>query len=301
MSNSSSEFIPRWARQSAGDYESLGSMPHSGVQPEYRPKLVTRLLPADGGSLISARTLVDTANTTQRVLQYVGQELAFGPNSASTDLRTIGKEIADLSAMKVEPFEEGSFIIPAILPEEVFEINGKKLTGSDVLERFYALLEAFSGNTDGQQSVSLGLVQSVYDLGRIVRREAAVEYTPIWGHSGLQNTKSFVVDASFIDHVSKIKATLVDRNVTPNSLKGRLTALDINRSSLSLTLPDKSTVKGSFELLMQPTLIDCMNEWVEVWGVVESMGGNPTFIRVFTVERLETDPKRMISSDIKAS
>ncbi len=291
MSESGKQFVPRWARENASDYEQLALMPNSGTQPELKPKLVTRLLPFEGGNAISAKTLVDAASTTQRILQFVGHDIAYGSDSAFSDLRTLNRDVLGLSTMKIEPFEEGSFVIPATLPEDAFEVNGKKFNGKDVLERFTEVLSSLSGREMGASHISMGLVQSIYDLGRIVRREASIEYTSTWGGGGQPEVSSFLVDDQFVKHISNVRTARIDRDIIPDELTGRLTALDINQGKLSLTLEDKTTVTGTFELFMQATLVECMNDYIQVWGVIERIRGTPNHIRVFSVERIDSSKK----------
>src|SRR5688572_27148724 len=105
---------PKWAI--AGS-PALDDPPFTGAVPELAPRLPIRLLPRENGHVITALTLGQVATATQRILNYASYEVIHGPSPEFADLRSAESEVIALAQLEVEPFEEGSFVIPARLSE----------------------------------------------------------------------------------------------------------------------------------------------------------------------------------------
>lgn len=274
------DFKPKWPKDSSFV---LPDVPMTGSEPPYEPRLPTRLLPSDGGNRISVNTLTDTAKITQRVLQYVGHDLAHGTHIGFSDLRTLDSQVALLAAMKIEPFEEGSFVIPAVLSEKPIQIGEKTFNGRNVLERFSEIMAMIEESKNPKTSI--GLLQSVHELGRIVRREAEIEYWPSWSSS----FSRIRVNERFLKNAAEAKESLRGVSIIPDQVEGRLVGLDIVKGTLRITWSqdNRMTVSGTFEDLMQPILMSSLGENVRLWGVIEFRRRKPHHIRTFTVERIE--------------
>ena len=89
-----------------------------------------------GGSHLSAITLSEAITCTQKILNYVSYEVVHGTNSEFSDLRTAEQPILQLAKLSVDPFQEGSFIIPASLSEAAVEIAGVQYFAVQVLDKF---------------------------------------------------------------------------------------------------------------------------------------------------------------------
>jgi hypothetical protein len=109
------EFRPRWWRERADRDPLLEEGPLAGSIPEGPPRIHTRLMLPGGSSGMSARTLSEAVDLTQTLAQYAGYDVWHGVNPDFADLRSAGAEVLQLARLTVEPFPEGSFVIPAKL------------------------------------------------------------------------------------------------------------------------------------------------------------------------------------------
>jgi hypothetical protein len=116
------EFAPAWLQRNAGHPE-IEETPCTGSQPEYAPRLPIRLFPSNISNSLSALTLSQTVACTQKILNYVSYEVVNGIQHYFSDLRSINEGVASLGKLSIDPFEEGSFVIPARLPAEPIEIQ----------------------------------------------------------------------------------------------------------------------------------------------------------------------------------
>ena len=278
---------PKWAQDEAEDPSVLDDTPLIGIEPPYAPRLPTRLVPPDNMHSISGLTLKDTVEITQKILTYAAQEAAFGVQFEFSDLRSVNADVANLARLWIEPFETGSFVIPARLEERSIKVNTPSgditLSSRQILNRFVLAMEGIPAIPEF--SASIGLVNSVEDLGRILKREAtAIEYLPV-GYSNTTNqTRSIFVDAEFVSRVSDNRKRRLDMSYTPDALQGRLLAVDISAATLKLRLDDGSEIRGTFERTAAENIVSSLGERVSLQGVVARKNKRPTSIRAFICE-----------------
>src|SRR5205807_443178 len=114
---------PGWAR-SAKKRTPVDEPPTIGLALPSAPRLPTRIIPQDDGRTISALSLCDAVDTTQRIVNYASYEAVNGVHLGFTDLRSTEAQPAlRLAKLRIEPFEDGSFVIPATLPEETLPVE----------------------------------------------------------------------------------------------------------------------------------------------------------------------------------
>jgi hypothetical protein len=230
-------------------------------------------------------TLSQVVATTQRILNYASYEAVHGSSPEFADLRSAENEVFELAELDVEPFEEGSFVIPAKLRERDIVVDKERqrtLSGVDVLDRFASAMDGISRGES--HSVSIGMIQAVEDLGKITKREASIEYTAF----GLQQPMSLVVDNSYVEKVVKTKLARRSTKTIPDTLDGVVTAVDIIRYTFALKVSPKVIVKGSYESMVADKLADSLGESVRIYGVVQyDHAGTPRHIRAFVLDSLD--------------
>lgn len=159
-------YVPRWAQEEGHDFSVLDETPNIGFEPPYAPRLSTKLIPTHDESTVSGLTLIDTVLVTQKILTYSAQEAAFGVQYEFADLRSVDSALEELARMRIEPFEQGSFVIPAVLEER--SVSVKDRTGShdvssrDILKRFVTVLEGV--DRSHEFAASIGVVAAVQEL-----------------------------------------------------------------------------------------------------------------------------------------
>ena len=128
---------------------------------------------------------------------------------------------------------------------------------------------------------SIGLIQPVEELGKIVRREAGqIEFSAI-GLTGKTSVSRVLVDEKHIASVTENRKKRQDPKTIPDSLSGVITAVDVAEGRFKIRLPDKTTVRGTFEKLIQEQMIHALNSNATIDGVVEYINGRPNHIRAF--------------------
>jgi hypothetical protein len=278
-------FVPKWARDPS--QESLGEAPVTGQQPDLAPALPIRLLPHDRGNSITALTLSQIAATTQRILNYASYEVVHGISPEFADLRSAENEVLELAQLDVDPsFAEGSFIIPAKLTEKEVEINGQRFSGVDVLQRFVDAMDAI-GSNQNSYSVAIGMLQAVEELGRIINREALIEYSA-FGLPGMSTqSRMVVVDKSYIQKVANAKVRRRSTQVTPDVIEGKITAVDIVKFTFVLQVDKKRLVRGSYDSMVADQISTSLGKRVGIIGVIEYVNLKPNHVRAFSVEQLD--------------
>jgi hypothetical protein len=281
------DFKPRWMREPSGSDRILEDTPATGSPAEVAPRINTRILPLDGGHRISAKTLGDAIELTQAIVQYAGYDVYHGINPDFADLRSLSADLVELTKLSVEPFEEGSFVIPARLgaaPLEVPEAGRARRVGAEeVVARFDEMLATFRGPGPAAQ-VSIGALQAIESLGRVIRREAqGVEFDSFDGFGRLR--QSIRVDVPYVQRVQDVLASRRPSQARVETLEGVVTALDLVGQRLRLSLqPSGRRVRGTFSMLFQPTLVERFGRNVRLQGLVERRGNHPVAIQVLSVE-----------------
>lgn len=278
--------IPRWAQIRLKSDAAKQETPDIGVEPPYVPKLPTRLIPFSGRSAISSLTLSDVVSTTQRILNYISYEVVYQASSDVIDLRSAGDDVLSLAKLTIDPFDEGSFVIPGTLTEDVIKVNGKEFSGADVLERFEQVMRSVS-SLAGDVPASISILQAVEELGRITRREAFIEYRPSSPRVKRDSYRPVIIDNDFIATVSQIRKQRVDPHSRFDSVEGKLIAIDLGHSSLQLRMDDKTVVKGAFGEFARPLLIDSVNKRVRLSGTVTIERRRVKFINTVVAELVE--------------
>jgi hypothetical protein len=287
------DFKPRWMRElSEEDRHVLDDFSVSGSAPPGPPRINARLLPVGGSNRVSAKTLGEAISLTQSIVQYAGYDVYHGINPDFADLRSLSAPLVNLTKLSIEPFEEGSFVVPARLEAEPLAVEGaeqsRTITAEDVVLRFEEILASLGGKTSAPQ-VSIGTIQAVESLGRVIRREAeAIEFAPF---DSLGKPKPvFRVDEEYIGRVQKVRESRRPSQAKLETLEGTITALDIVAETLHLRLhATGQRVKGKFSTLFQPTLVERFGRPVRLHGLVERSGKRPLSIRVESVEVPDED------------
>lgn len=282
------DFKPRWMRElSEEDRRALDEFAGHASVPPVPPRLNTRLVLRSGVHRVSFKTLGEALELTQTVVQYAGCDVYHGVNPDFADLRSAGAEVLQLSKLTAEPFEEGSFLIPARLEADAVEAPGngrqRKVTTQDVVDRFQTLLAAFQA-VKPPTDVSIGAIQAIESLGHVIRREAeGIEYALV-DEVG-RPAPPIVVTQETITRVAQVRKARRPSQAQLEMLEGTVTALDIVAETLHLRLTTSGErVKGTFSMLFQPTLVERLGRRVRLHGEVERRGKRPVSIRVESVE-----------------
>jgi hypothetical protein len=277
-------FTPRWARKADLPRSDWADSPDTGVEPPYVPRLPTRLLPFSKMHSVSAQTLTDVVWITQRILNCISYELAYG-SCDTVDLRSVGEDVLRLARLEIEPFEEGSFLIPGTLTEELIEIKGRELSGADVLQRFSDVMNEIE---DGAEFVhaSTTVLEAVEDLGRVTRREAHIEYAPQLATPDERGSRPVLVNAGFVSSVARMRKERVDPRGEYGEVEGRLTAVDVRRWSFRLSLGPQHEVRGTFGEFARATLLESLNKQVKIHGVLNYVGGSLRSVRAMLAEAI---------------
>ncbi len=207
------DFKLRWMRElSDEDRHILDDFSHSGSLAEVPPRINARLLPVGGSNKVSARTLSEAISLTQSIVQYAGYDVYHGINPDFADLRSLSEALVHLTRLSIEPFEEGSFVIPARLEANPLATEdaqpARQVTAEDVVKRFDDILESLQNPASAVQ-VSIGAIQTVEALGRVIRREAeAIEFSSF--DTLGQPRRSLRVDQVYIDRVHQVRDSLAN-------------------------------------------------------------------------------------------
>jgi hypothetical protein len=281
------EFKPRWMRERTAADRILDETPSVGSLAEVSPRINARLLPLGGSHRLSAKTLSEAITLTQSIVQYAGYDVYHGINPDFADLRSLSAPLVNLTKLTIEPFEEGSFIIPARLEADPLAAEDaqqlRQVTTEDVVKRFEDIFAALHDDPSAPQ-VSIGAIQAVEALGRVIRREAeAIEFSSFDALG--KPRRALRVDEAYIGRVRKVRESRRPSRAKLETLEGTVTALDIVAETLHLRLPESGErVKGTFSILFQPTLVERLGRRVRLHGVVERRGKRPVSIQVESVE-----------------
>src|SRR5208283_1263187 len=157
-------FKPRWpVTLDPAAEASLAEPPFTGGLPTEPPRIDTRIIPRDGWYKLSLRSLSEITDLTQKLADYSGYDVIYGPNPDFSDLRSLSSEVSLFTSLTSEPFAEGSFVIPACLesdPYTLLEPGEKRQIDTDaVAERFGEILSSVDKDK-APTSVSIGALQT---------------------------------------------------------------------------------------------------------------------------------------------
>jgi hypothetical protein len=283
------DFKPKWMRIDSGRTESLADDPTIGLEPQHGPRLNARIVPKSDANSISALTLADTVSITQRIVNYVGCEVVYGVRLDFADLRSIDGAVFNFAKLHVCPFEEGSFVIPSTLTERAVEIavdgDIRKFYTQDLLARF---AEVMSGvNSNPAFPASIGLIQAIEELGKVLRREAhEIEYGAVGYTGALTNApKKISVNSAYIEKVSNHRRFRQNPHEKPVDLEGILTAVDLSEEKFKLrVLPGRQTLTGSFVPFIKDKMIDFLGSHVRISAIVEYTNDRPVFAKAIDID-----------------
>ena len=170
------DFQPRWYRNANPELRNaLADFPANGSVPLEWTRIVTRVLPANGFNSLAAHTVSEVIDLTQKLAHYAAFDAIRGPNPDFADMRSMGAEVLDFSRLTIEPFEAGSFVIPARFESRDFLKSGetdKPISAESIANRFGTILESISTG-EASNSISTGALQTVQQLNRTLKREAS--------------------------------------------------------------------------------------------------------------------------------
>ena len=286
------DFKPRWMREHSEADRILDETPATGSLAEVSPRLNARLLPLSGSDRLSAKTLSEAISITQAIVQYAGYDVYHGVNPDFADLRSLSVSLVNFTKLTVEPFEEGSFVIPGRLEANPLAVEGaeqpRQVTAEDVVRRFDEILASLREQPSAPQ-VSIGAIQAVEALGQVIRREAeAIEFASFDALG--QPRPTFRVDQEYMVRVRRVRESRRPTQASLETLEGTLTALDIVRTRLQLSLDgSRGRVPGTYPALFQPSLVNCLGRRIRVTGQVERRGRRIISLQVVAVEALEEE------------
>ncbi len=290
------KFIPKpaWATELTDEEERiLEAVPCLGSPPETAPRIDARLIPADGGYRVSAKTLVDTVSHMQQLVHYAGYDACFGPNPNFADLRALRPEVLTVARLTIEPFAEGSFVIPTRLESEAVsfatEDGRRQVTAESVAHRFNEILEHV-GHRSLASDVSAGAIQAIESFGAVLRREiAAIEFSSYDG-KGEGKLAPRVIDANFLTRAMRVKQERQIVYDETETLEGKVTALDIHEGKLQLSVDgQRRRVRGTFDMMFLPSLMEILGQRMRLTGYVQWKSGAPATIRILTAQTLAED------------
>jgi hypothetical protein len=286
------DFVPRWARNATPEFlELMSETPATGSAPLEWPRIVTRILPSSGPNSLGATTVSEVIELTQKLANYAAYDEVRGINPDFADMRSMGAELLAFSRLTIEPFEEGSFIIPARFESpDLVETDSQKtsVSAERIAVRFGRILEEV-GNDNSSTSISIGALQTMQQLNRTLNREAsAIEFSTFdrfEQRAGFQR-----VDSDFVRRVDSVIKNRQPSVSKLDSLQGRVTALDIEKGELRLSLKDRrDRIKGTFPIMLHPTLLESLGREIEVFGSVSFRNDHPQSISIQQAKILISD------------
>lgn len=286
------DFIPRWARNATPEFlESLAETPVTGSAPLEWPRIVTRILPSSGSSSLGANTVSEVIELTQKLANYAAYDEVRGTNPDFADMRSMGAELLAFSRLTIEPFEEGSFIIPARFesPDLIEnDFHETAISAERIANRFGNIFQEI-GSKDVSTSISIGALQTMQQLNRTLNREAsAIEFSTF---DRYETRSAFQrVDTAFIERVNSAIKNRQSSVLKLESLQGKVTALDIEKGELRLTLENqRDRIKGTFSIMLHPTMLESLGRHIEVFGSISFRNGQPQSISIQQANILDSE------------
>ena len=286
------DFQPHWYRNATPEMkDALAEFPSTGSIPLDWPRIVTRILPSSGLSSLAAHTVADVIDLTQKLAHYAAFHEIRGPNPDFADIRSMGADVLAFSKLTIEPFEDGSFVIPARFESPDFvqsDIEETKVSAEQVANRFGAILDDIStGNATS--SISTGALQTVQQLNRALKKEAsAIEFATF---DSFERRSSFrTVDNAFMAHVEVVMNNRQPSTHKLDSLEGVVTALDIDQGELMLTIDGQNQrVKGRFYVMLHPTLLESLGQRIKLFGRVSYKKDQVAAVYIQQAEVLDSE------------
>ncbi len=286
-------FKPRWPLTLDPAAEaSLAESPFTGSLPTEVPRIDTRIIPRDGWYKLSLRSLSDITDLTQKLADYSGYDVIYGPNPDFSDLHSLSSEVSLFTSLTSEPFAEGSFVIPACLESDPFTLSepGEKrqIDTDAVAARFGEILSSVDKDK-APTSVSIGALQTLAALKRTLKREASViEFST--ADRFRKPLIQFSIENSFIDKVEQALERRRPSQTSLETIEGRVTALDVQEGRLLLSVKEfPRRVRGDFSRMLTPSLLESLNRRVKLQGIIERKGNRPHAIHIDYIEMLDSE------------
>ncbi len=276
----------------ANDFAALEDHAWIGSKPIDYARIVVRLKPDANSATISARTLSDVVDHTQRLASFATYDVANGPNPDFADLRSMGSDLSRFSALTIEPFEEGSFVIPTRFEANPLELPGESnrtITTDDLVKRFQEILLSLNNASVAVTDVSIGALQTIDSFNKVLDKAR----TSIELKSSTSWSVSLPVFESSEDFQNRIEKALKQRRPTLEkyeSIDGRITAFDILKGELMLSVDSISNrIRGTFAKTLQTKLMLAIDQRVRLLGFIERKGDSPKRINIQDAELLDVD------------
>lgn len=287
-------FVPKWLREaSAEELIVLSGSAYGSAPPDF-PRLVTRILPKNRGCTLSALSLSETLRLEQSLALHAARDVIYEPNPDFADLRSLSGSVMEFAKLTIEPFEEGSFVIPARLeavPFRTVESTPAVVETGAILDRLMEMMDLL--RTPRQATgVSIGALQTIESFGRVLNREAeCIEIVPYDTHgNSLRRTEIRP------ETVSVVKGLLAKRRSSEQpleQLRGRLTALDTETNAFQLNvLGQRQRVKGFVMAFHMPWMRERLGRSVRLEGIVERSGRRIVSLTVHRVVEADDEPQQ---------
>ena len=197
-----------------------------------------------------------------------------------------------LAKLQIEPFDEGSFVIPGEFGEVVLrwpvEGGTKEFTARDVLKRFADVMRGVAAS-GAKFATCLGVLDAIEQLGKVINREASgVEYAPSGFSDSPMPSEPILVDAAYVNAAARAKLERKNRRSQPGSLEGVLTLVDVAEHKLKLRLfqPEGKMVSGRFLAMMRERFVPLLGKGVRLHGTVKYQQNQPTSIEAVGIDSL---------------
>lgn len=284
------DFRPRWYLEATSEERStFHDEPWIGHQPLVYPRITTRIVPPHDDPTLSAKTLSEIVECTQKIAHYAANDVVNGLNPEFSDLRSVRRELLAFSLLSIEPFEEGSFVIPSRLeapPIESTEEGASTATTDQVVQRFHEILKSLNSGALNA-SVSLGALHTVDALAHTVEKVGAnLEISATDSRS--KSLERIYTAADFRPRIQRMIQRRRTTYQTLQQLEGRVTSLDIEQGKLLLsTSLSSERTAGSFPMTLHPKLLESLGRHVRLFGLIDWVSDMPKSINIQDSEFLD--------------
>ena len=136
------DFQPHWYRNATPEMkDALAEFPSTGSIPLDWPRIVTRVLPSSGLSSLSAHTVADVIDLTQKLAHYAAFHEIRGPNPDFADMRSMGADVlwlayifsklkysirsSTMNGLAMNPNENATRMTQGQLPKSLRKVSSK--------------------------------------------------------------------------------------------------------------------------------------------------------------------------------
>lgn len=177
----------------------------------------------------------------------------------------MGADLTRLTRLTSELFEAGSFVIPASLqagPLSVTDGQGRRVVQTDDVAQWFGEILTLLNNEVAPTGVSIGALQALEGLARVLNREAAaIEFSTADSYG--KPLVRFEIGEKFIVRAREVLGRRRPSQEKLETLEGPVTALDVVEGTLLLTVEGvRRRVKGNFSHMFTPSLLEAQNRRV---------------------------------------